>query len=125
MKTGLKVGDCMTISPINVAPDDNLVGAVLVKNGKALVGIVTEQDIVRKAVKNSLNPATTKAGDIVEKEITTIEPDQDIFEALQILRKKNIRHLPVMHNNHLVGLLTVKDILKIQPQLFEIIVDML
>ena len=136
MKTGFKVGDCMTMSPIFVSQNDSLVeiskvmannhvGAVLVKEDKKFLGIITEQDIVRKAVRFGLDPNKTNAGKIVEKVMTTIEPDEDIFDALTMLREKNIRHLPVMHKDNLVGLLTVKDILKIQPQLFEILVDRL
>lgn len=134
MKTGCKVGDAMTKSPIYVSPGDSLteiarvmdnnhVGAVLVKDGEKLIGIITEQDMVRKGIKKGLDPSETVARQIVEEILHTVEPDTDLFDALKKMGDANVRHLPVIHNNQMVGLLTGKDILKIQPQLFEILVD--
>ena len=57
------------------------------------------------------------------KQLITIQPEDDIYDALLKMRDYNIRHLPVMDNDVMVGLLTLKDILKIEPQLFEIIVE--
>ena len=93
MRIGLKVGDAMTLSPIYVSPNDSLVevakvmsnnnvGAVLVKEDEEFVGIITEQDIVRKAVKFGFDPCKTSAEKIVEKKVNTIEPDVDIFDAV-------------------------------------------
>jgi len=134
LKTGLKVGDAMTKSPIYVSPENTLkevasimannhVGAVLVKEDGTLLGILSEQDIVRKAVKQGLDPSTTKAENIMATDIKTISPNEDIVEAMKIMKEENIRHLPVLHNREMLGLLTTKDILKLQPQLFELLVD--
>jgi len=59
----------------------------------------------------------------METNLTTTTPDEDIFEALRIMRDYNIRHLPVMHQGKFVGLVTLKDILKIEPDLYEIMVE--
>lgn len=134
MKTGFKVCDAMTREPIVVSPDSTLqdcarvmheehVGAVLVKDGKKLAGIITEQDIVRKSVILNEMPSKKKAGDIMEKKVNTIEPHHDIYDALSQMRDLNIRHLPVVDEGEMVGLLTLKDILKIQPQLFELLAE--
>lgn len=134
MKTGYKVMDAMTTKPIAVdqnttlldcarTMDEKHVGAVVVRDNEHSLGIITEQDIVRKVVAKGINPLTEKAKDYMEKKLITISPDKDIYDALILMRDNNIRHLPVVEDDKMAGLLTIKDILKIEPQLFEIIVE--
>ena len=135
MKTGYIVGDAMTQNPISCSPDKNLVecakimaqkhiGGMLVTKGEKLVGLLSEQDIVRKVIAKGENPAKKKVKDVMVTRIKTISPEKDIYDALIIMRDLNIRHLPIVNGkNRLIGLLTIKDILKIQPQLFELLVD--
>jgi len=59
------------------------------------------------------------------KKVITITPDVDIYEALLVMRDEDVRMLPVLDGNKLVGLLTVKDILKIEPALFELLAEKL
>jgi len=133
MKIGVKVIDAMTRNPVVIKPDIsvsecsklmdlNHVGSLIVKDG-SFIGIVTEQDIVRKIVAKGLNPETIKIKEAIETNLFTIAGNEDIYDALVLMRDKNIRHLPVVQNGELIGFLTIKDILKIQPQLFELIVD--
>jgi CBS domain-containing protein len=134
MKTGYKVGDCMTIHPITVSKDIKLfeaaklmnekhVGSLIVVEKGRLIGLLTEQDLVRKGMAELKDPAETKIQDIMIKEIMTITPGEDIYDALKTMRDYNIRQLPVVERGNLVGFLTLKDILKIQPQLFDLIVE--
>jgi CBS domain-containing protein len=136
LETGYKVGDCMTLHPIMVSCDMSIsacaklmkekhVGSLLVENEKKLVGLLTEQDLVRNGLAEGKNPETTKADEVMIKieELVTISPEQDLFQALKVMRDYNIRHLPVMDGELLVGFLTSKDILKIQPQLFELLAE--
>jgi len=134
MRTGYKVSDAMTIKPVKISKNLDLkecaklmrekhVGSLLIEEKGKVIGILTEQDMVRKAMANLEDAAKTTAGEIIKKELITIKPDKDIFEALKIMRDYNIRHLPVVDKDKLLGFLTIKDILKIQPQLFELIVE--
>ncbi len=102
---------------------ENHVGTIIVKENENIVGILTEQDIIRKVVAKGMNPLEKKVKDVMEIKLTTITPDIDIYEALIRMRDLNIRHLPVIDQGKLIGLLTLKDILKIQPQLFDILVE--
>ena len=61
----------------------------------------------------------------MSKDLITIHPDQDIYEAAVIMRNSNIRHVPVMDGKKFMGFLTAKDVLKVQPQLFDLIVEKL
>ncbi len=134
MKTGYKVYDCMTTKPISVSSDvsleecakvmaQNHVGALVIKDNHQSKGLITEQDIVRKVVGKGINPLTKKVRDFMETKIMTISPSDDIYDALIKMRDSNIRHLPVVENGKMVGLLTLKDVLKIEPSLFELLVE--
>jgi len=134
VSTGYTVADAMTQEPVTISSNKTLreaskamasehVGALLVKEEDKIIGILTEQDIVRKGVATTGNTALKKVKEIMETNLTTTTPDEDIFEALRIMRDYNIRHLPVMHGGKFVGLVTLKDILKIEPDLYEIMVE--
>jgi len=134
MKTGYKVYDCMTTKPISIISDTSLeqcakvmaknhVGALVIRDNHKSIGLITEQDIVRKVVAKDINPITKKVKDFMEKKLKTVSPNADIYDALIIMRDSNIRHLPVVDNGKMVGLLTLKDILKIEPSLFDLLVE--
>ncbi len=134
MKTGIKVCDAMTQQPIMASPDDSLVdcakkmaahriSAVLVKDHKELKGILTDKDIVRKLVAENKNPLMLTVKEVMNTTVQTASPEQDIFEAMMKMVKYDINHLPVVNDGQLIGILTIKDVLKIEPQLFELLVD--
>lgn len=134
MKTGYKVADAMTINPVILGKNTSLkecarimekkhVGAVLVGDKENIEGLLTEQDIVRKVIGKGINPLKKHIGDFMETKLFKIKPETDIFEALIMMRDKNIRHLPVFDGKKFRGLLTLKDILKIQPRLFDLMVS--
>ncbi len=132
MYTGYKVCDAMTEKPVMINKDSSLmacanvmkddhVGALIIKDNNG-IHIVTEQDIVRKGVSVGLDAEKAVVSEVMVKVTHTIEPQEDIFEALVKMRDLNIRHLPVMDGKKMLGLLTLKDILKIEPQLFDLLV---
>lgn len=134
MKTGITVHDCMTTKPICIDKNsslgeaskvmaDNHVGALLVTDNDQRYGIITERDIVRKTVARNLNPLEHTVEDHSTTKLVTVNPAADIYEAIIAMRDHQIRHLPVEENGKFVGFIGVKDILKIEPQLFEIIVE--
>lgn len=134
MRTGYKVCDVMTRKPIAVAPDMTVrdaanlmkqrdVGSLVVKIEEELKGFITEQDIVYKIAALGRDSNTALVKDIMVSKVETIEPDKDIYDALTKMRDLDIRWLPVLDNGKLVGLLTLKSILKIQPQLFDILLE--
>jgi CBS domain-containing protein len=134
MKTGFLVADAMTKKPILVSPEKSIrfcaetmkehkIGSLVVTGQDKLLGITTEQDIIRKVVALGKNPDEVTVKEIMVKDLIVITPDKDIFEAINLMHQNNIRHLPVMDRSVLIGFLTMKDILKIEPTLFEIIVE--
>ena len=135
MKTGYKVCDAITEKVIYVRPEetletcakimkDNDVSSLVVKEDDIVKGIMTEKDIVKKTVAEGINPLNKQIKEIMQTNITAISPEKDIFEALILMRDIEVRHLPVMdENKKLVGILTLNDILKIEPQLFDILAE--
>lgn len=133
-KTGCRVCDAMTRKPIAVSPDttvmecaqlmkDNLVGSLVVIDGYSLKGYLTEDAIIQKIVANDLRASRVMVKDIMASNVVTVEPEKDIYDALMLMKEHNVRQLPVIDRGRLVGLLTIKDILKIEPQLFELITE--
>jgi signal-transduction protein with cAMP-binding, CBS, and nucleotidyltransferase domain len=133
MKIGVKVSDAMTKNPVVVNSNasisecarimyENNVGSLIVKE-RDLLGIITEEDIVKKVVSKKLDIEKTTAKNIMESNLFTISGREDIYEALILMKEKKIRHLPVVQNGELIGFLTIKDILKIQPGLSEMVVE--
>lgn len=136
MKTGYAVMDLMTNSPVKIDQetivqkaaqimDEKKVGSLIVMDGKVFSGIITEQDIAYKLVANDKKASETKVKEIMthKEKVISIEPQQDIFEAIKLMSEQGIRRLPVMEDGQLKGLITRKDILKIEPTLFDITVD--
>jgi len=135
MDTGIKVGDIMTRNIVTVSPETDLttcakmmvkkrVGNVLIreKGSEKLLGIITEKDIVWAVVKKSKEHLKeVKAKDLMKRRVVTIKPSADITEAINRLKKKKVRRLPVVENGKLIGILTDKDIFRIDPGLFEAI----
>ena len=134
MKTGYLVCDVMTQKPISVESGTPVsecakimakyhVGSLVVTKANKILGLLTEKDIVRKIVAESIEPSKVHAGEISQTKFPSISPEKDVYEAILLMRDKNVRHLPVMNKNSMVGFLTGKDILKVQPQLFELLAD--
>ena len=137
METGYRVCDVMTRKPIAVSLQtsvrdcarimrDNNVSSLVVRENDVLKGHITDDVLIRVVVADGLNVDKTVASDIMLTRVPTIEPKKDIYDALMMMRDYEMRQLPVVdqeNGSKLVGLLTLKDILKIQPQLFELLVD--
>ncbi len=133
MKIGVKVGDIMTRNFISAKPDISIlnavklmvkkrVGSLVLVEDNILKGILTEKDIMwalsKKNSKKDLSEI--KAREICTKKITTIRPSADIHDAIKLMKKAKFRRLPVVIKKRVIGLLTLKDILRIEPELFEI-----
>ena len=128
-KSGVKVGDIMTRNFVAVKPDTSLkdcaremikkrVGSLILKEDQKLFGLITEKDIIWAMTKSSSDLNKIKAKDISSRKVATIKPSADLYEALQRMKKLKFRRLPVVVDGNIIGLLTLKDILKIEPALF-------
>lgn len=131
MKAGIKVGDIMTRKVVTVPIETKVyeclrvmskkdVGSLVIVKGRKAVGIVTQRDILNSLVKNR-KIIDRGVKEIMKKKLVTISPSMDIGDAMTLMRNKNVRKLPVIVKGQMVGLITKKDILKIKPELFDIL----
>lgn len=87
-------------------------GAVLVMAGDSVEGILSERDCVRKVELEGKSAKTTKVTEIMTSKVVYIEASQPLEECMALMIDKNIRHLPVFDNGKLLGLVSVRDVLK-------------
>lgn len=88
------------------------IGGVLVMEDEKLVGIFTERDYARKIVLKGKTSAESKISEVMVSNLITITPDNDISDCMKIMTSKTIRHLPVLENKNLVGLISIGDVVK-------------
>ena len=84
------------------------------------MGILTESDILKKVVAEGLKADEVLVEKIMATPLIVIDPYVDLEEAMKTMIKCNIRRLPVIENGKLIGIITVKDILRLSPMLLEI-----
>ena len=84
------------------------------------VGIITESDILKKVVAEDLKASEVTVKDIMTTPIIVVDPYVEIEEAMKTMSKCNIRRLPVIENEKLIGIITEKDILRLSPMLLEL-----
>jgi CBS domain-containing protein/uncharacterized membrane protein YuzA (DUF378 family) len=91
------------------------VGSLPVLEGDRLLGIVTDRDIILRVVAEGSSPRSRTAGDIASRDPETTTPGQDLDEALRLMARRQIRRLPVVEGNRLVGMLAQADIAEEAP----------
>lgn len=94
---------------------DNQTGSLLVMDGTRLMGIVTERDVLR-AVAEGKDPATLPLKDAMTTEVITIGPRTRLKEAAALMAEKWIRHLPVLENETVVGIISQRDLTGVLAQ---------
>lgn len=89
------------------------IGAVLVldDNGQ-LAGIVSERDVVKALARQGPAIAALAAGDIMTRTVTTVTPQTTINEAMELMERGYFRHLPVLNEGKLVGIISVRDVVR-------------
>jgi CBS domain-containing protein len=118
---GKKVRDLMTKDPMCVSPSQSLaeaarilrdedVGSLPVCEDDRVIGIVTDRDIVIRAVADGSDPRTTSVADVASREVQTVDPDENLDDALKVMASNQVRRLPVVENGRLVGVLAQADI---------------
>jgi CBS domain-containing protein len=91
---------------------DNHVGALLVMQDEELVGIVSERDYARKVVLRGRASATTAVREIMSAPVVTATPEDTVDHAMRIMTDRRIRHLPVVHQQQVVGIVSIGDLVR-------------
>jgi CBS domain-containing protein len=111
----------MTERPVTLARDASLteaarlmrdrgIGDVIVVEGDRAAGIVTDRDIVIRGVAEGNDPDATRVGDVLTGELAAVAPDDPIDRAIQLMRERAIRRLPVVESGKPVGVVSLGDL---------------
>ncbi len=91
---------------------EHRIGALMVTSGDQLVGIVSERDCAIKVALPGLKATEVKVGEIMTRDVITIEPTQRLEDCMQEMTVRDIRHLPVLENGGVVGMISIGDVVK-------------
>ena len=91
---------------------DKNIGALLVLQDGKLVGIISERDYARKVVLHGKTPMETSVREIMVGDVITIGPEMSVEDAMALMTEKHIRHLPVIEETKLAGVISIGDLVK-------------
>ena len=109
----------MTVKAAAEAMSKRKIGSLIVVDGNKLRGIITERDIMLKVVSLGKDASKIKVKDVMTKELIYIEPECEIDEAAQKMVDNQIKKLPVVSDNRLIGMITAMDIVTAEPKITE------
>jgi CBS domain-containing protein len=89
---------------------DSDIGDVIVLEGGSVFGILTDRDIVVRGIASGKDPSTTRLDEICSRDLTAISSDTRVEDAVQIMREKAVRRLPVVDNGKPVGVVSIGDL---------------
>jgi CBS domain-containing protein len=104
------VESSQTVRDVATIMRDEDVGLVPIVEGDRLVGTVTDRDITIRVVAEDKDPKSTRVQEIASTDLVTIEPQQDLDEALRLMAKHQVRRLPVVEGGRLVGVVAQADV---------------
>ena len=116
-----KIRDLMTSNPLIVDAEDSVVdaaramrdhdiGAVVVHDGGRVRGLLTDRDIVVRAVADGRDPSSATAGELASTDLATIAPEADPLDAVRLMESRAVRRLLVVDGGTAVGILTMGDL---------------
>ncbi|MBA2493020.1 MAG: CBS domain-containing protein [Gammaproteobacteria bacterium] len=101
------------------------IGALLVMEGESLRGIITERDYARKIILEGRSSRQTPVTDVMTRRVLYVGPDRPIGECMALMTTKRVRHLPVVKDKRVVGLLSIGDLVKAIIEEQQVMIDQL
>lgn len=103
--------DATVFAALKSMADKNVGAMAVVEDGK-LVGLITERHYAREIVLKGRTSPTTRVRDVMSKRVEVAYPDQTVEECMAIMTRRAVRHLPVIENGELVGIVSIGDMVK-------------
>jgi CBS domain-containing protein len=107
----IKASHETTYKALQIMSEENFGSLLVIDKGK-IVGIFTERDYARKVILKGKSSKTTPVSELMTKEVLFVDPGTSVEDCMALMIEKCVRHLPVMENKKLVGLVTVGDVVK-------------
>jgi len=107
-----------TITPETIVFDalktmaEKNVGALVVLDKTGVVGILSERDYARKVILHGKSSKALKVTEIMSANVYSVNPEQNIEDCMTLFTNKRVRHLPVLQNNQLIGIISIGDVVK-------------
>jgi len=101
-----------TVAEVARKMADLHVGAILILDGEQLRGVFSERDLLKRVVVERLDPERTTVGSVMSTQVVSIDELAPIEDAMEAMRARECRHLPVMRANRVVGFLSMRDLMK-------------
>lgn len=93
------------------AIENNSIGAIVVYDGRSVVGLLTDRDLAVRVVGRGLDPKLTMIGDVMTTPVTTLSPADSHDDAIRLMQQKRIRRIPLVDEGRVVGIVTLDDLL--------------
>lgn len=115
------VRDVMTANPRTVDVADSILeaaramrdedtGALVVTENGRVVGVVTDRDVVVRAIADDREPGETSVGEILSRDVVTLQPSESVERAVELMRERAVRRLPVVEGDRPVGIVSLGDL---------------
>ena len=89
------------------------IGGVLITDQDRIYGVLTDRDIVIRALAEGRDPASTTAGEIASRQLVTVSPDDPVNRAVELMREHAVRRLPVCQDGRPVGIVSIRDLMRV------------
>ena len=110
------VGPAETVGAICALLHSRRVGAMVVLDADRVVGIVSERDLVRAMAKEGAAALTRSVGEVMTSPPIVVERETGVMEALSLMTRRRVRHLPVVEGGRMVGMISIGDLVKIRVE---------
>jgi CBS domain-containing protein len=104
------VNQAMTVAEAVAEMNRHRVGSIVVMDGDRLAGIFTERDVLKRIVGAGLDPKTARVADVMTANLVTVSPETTVQEVMELFTEKRCRHLPVLADGRMVGLISIGDV---------------
>ncbi|MEJ2473269.1 MAG: CBS domain-containing protein [Desulfobacterales bacterium] len=91
---------------------DKNIGALIVFEGDRMVGLISERDYARKIVLKNKFSRETAVSEIMSRDVVTVSPDRNLEECMEVITARRVRHLPVVEDDRVLGIISIGDIVK-------------
>ena len=90
--------------------NDHRVGSLVVMEGGRIAGIVTERDMLTRVIAAQRDPVRTRVADVMTRDVHMCSPQTDLDELRSLMRERRVRHIPVVHDGALAGIVSIGDL---------------